>query len=90
MSKKFYTLEITYKSGPDAKLFRITNLDEIHLKEARLSMFTQGLYRKIDSATGEIISPWLILSVMVYKQDYFFNAETTQLVQSKNIQQPTK
>jgi len=80
--KRYYTIEITYKSGSDAKMFRITNLDEPHLKEVRATMFISGLYRKIDETTGEIISPWLILSVMVYKQDYFFNGDTAKLVQS--------
>lgn len=87
----YYTVEVNYKSGPDARLFRITNLKATELQQLREKMFVAGIYRKIDDTTGEVISPWLIIQTMIYKQDYYFNAETTTLVQSaKEISSPIK
>lgn len=77
-NKIFYTLEVSYRAKTEFKLFRITNLTADTLKQVRETMFTGGLYRKIDPDTGEIISPWNILEVMIYKQEFFFNAEQSE------------
>jgi hypothetical protein len=77
--RRFYTIEISYKSQSSGKwevsMFRLTNFTAKKLMDFRESVFIGGAYRKIDGDTGEVISPWNILSIMVYKQAHFFNAE---------------
>jgi hypothetical protein len=82
--KLWYTVQVTYKCGAETKLFRITNLDSQHLKNLRENMFTGGLYRKIDPDTGEVISPWNIIETMIFRQEYFFNADLQTAVEEKN------
>lgn len=73
-SKNWYTIAITYKAGPEIKMFRITNMSGNGIKQFRDNVFIGGAYRRIDADTGEIIPPWQITEIMVYKQAYFFNA----------------
>lgn len=78
-------MEIEY-DGKDHTigLFRIPNLDGPHLREFRENVFIGGAYRRIDDETGEVIPPFRIRHIMVYKQSHFFNAaeEDKPLVKS--------
>jgi hypothetical protein len=74
MPNKFYCVVVSYKSDNEYKLFRISNLTGKALKEFRENLCTAGVYRKIDADTGEIILPWTIKQIRVYKQAHFFNA----------------
>ena len=73
-NKKFYTVEIQYSAGPETKLFHIPNLDGVALRSLREGMFSTGVYRKINEDTGEILSPWNIQKVTVYRQAHFFKS----------------
>lgn len=75
MSRKtYYTVEILYQAGTETRLHRVTNLDTEALHSLRMNMYIQGVYRRIDDDTGEILSPWNIIETMVYRQAHFFNA----------------
>ncbi len=74
MAKIFYTVEVNYKKDAERKLFRIVNLDSQHFQDFRNNVFIGGAYRKIDADTGEIIPPFSITHIDVYKQKHFFNA----------------
>lgn len=79
VKKKWYTIEITYDSLSEGKnatsLFRIPNMSPQALQQFREGVFTAGAYRRIDDDTGEVISPWNIRSIIIYKQAHFFNAQ---------------
>lgn len=82
MNKKpFYTIELQYRAGTETKIFRIINLDQRSLKKFRDDVFICGVYRKIDGDTGEIISPFRIDNITVYRQAYFFS-------QSADLERP--
>jgi hypothetical protein len=49
-------------------------LTAVKLREFRESVFSAGAYRRIDDDTGEVISPFRIRAIMVYRQSHFFNA----------------
>lgn len=73
MSEKiFYSIEVSYNSDNEVKIFRIPNITPAKLKEFRETVFLSGVYRPIDSVTGEILSPWQIRQIMVYRQARFF------------------
>lgn len=74
-NKRWYCIEISYDSQSETKLFRIPNLSSDALDKFRNNVFIGGAYRRIDDETGEIISPWRIRNIMVYKQAHFFNAD---------------
>lgn len=71
--KTFYTVEVSYNSDTETRLFRIPNMDPAALKKFREDVFICGVYRKIDDSTGEIISPWNIRQLIVYRQQHFFS-----------------
>jgi hypothetical protein len=74
--KQFFSVEVTYYSQDnEIKLFRLTNLDAKTLYDFRTNAFSAGIYRKYDADTGEVISPYRIHSMMVYRQSHFFNAD---------------
>lgn len=74
----YYSIEITYKSQSTGawavSLFRLTNFTGEKVMEFRNNVCAGGAYRKIDDDTGEVILPWNILSIMIFRQAHFFNA----------------
>lgn len=72
--KKFYTIQVYYKSDNELKMYRITNLDTSALKKLREDIFICGILVKIDTDTSEIISPWNITQTLVFRQAHFFSA----------------
>lgn len=92
-NKKWYTIEIMYKSDTETRLYRLINLDSGALKVLRQNMFIEGVYRKIDEDTGEILSPWQIKKVTVCRQAHFFAVTPDQikgLEKSNGINSPKK
>lgn len=72
--KTFYSVEIEYTAMyNELKLFRIPNVDSQALWTLRGEVFARGARRYIDPDTFEIISPYSIRAIMVYKQAHFFN-----------------
>jgi len=74
-AKNWYTVEIIYTSDSETKRFTITNMSADALKQFREQVFFGGAYRRIDADTGEVISPWNIKSLIIMRQECFFNAE---------------
>jgi hypothetical protein len=79
MSTILYSIEVNYKSESTGKWevsqFRLRNFTGQKVMEFRNNVFVGGVYRKITEDMGEVISPWNIMSIFIYRQEKFFEGE---------------
>lgn len=71
--KKWYIIDIVYVDRDNEVVtFRIPNMEGSKVQTFRENIFIAGAYRRIDDATGEIIPPYRICGVDIYRQAHFF------------------
>lgn len=69
-----WSVEILYKKGPETCRHVIKNQTAHDTMNIRKNMFSVGLMVTISSDTWEIISPYNIQEIIVYKQSKYFEA----------------
>lgn len=70
--KIYYSVTIEYNAGAEVCFYTLKNLTPGYLKKFREDIFICGVYRVIDKDTGQIICPFQIRNIMVYRQAFFF------------------
>lgn len=66
----YYTLAVTLCNG---EVLKYKNLTPDQIKEAQEKIWTQGIKKKINHTTTELLSPFLIKSAIVMEQMAYLN-----------------
>lgn len=74
-----FTIEVTYKSQSAGRwevcLFRMINYTMNKVMEFRSTVISHGARRVVEDGIAEIIVPWNIISIFIYRQERMFTEE---------------
>lgn len=68
---KLRTIEVLYKQENAVRMRRLINQNLTELFRFREAVFSVGLMVPVDPNKWIIVSPWDIISIDVYRQNYF-------------------